>query len=175
MSDELKATSDAEIWKYTKILKALSQIITEIIEENKVDENFKKIQEKQKKLVFNSKKTPSIPIQTYLERVLKYTHIEESTLIIGLIYIDRICELNDITLTELNVHRILFTSILLSIKFNEDDFYSNSYYAKVAGISLEEVNLAESEFLNLCKFRLFVTKELYDKYLVYLRNYHNKQ
>lgn len=174
MIDDVISSKDKELWKHTRTLKALSNIIEEIIDENKNDVNFKKHVEKQKKLFFNSKKAPSISIYNYLERLLKYTHLEESTVIIGLIYIDRICELNEITLTELNVHRLLFTSILLSIKFNEDDYYSNSNYAKVAGITLQEVNSSECEFLIFCKFKLFVTKDLFEKYLIYLKNYNGK-
>ena len=55
--------------------------------------------------IFGSKKPPSIAILAYLERIAKYTQIEESTLIICLIYIDRVCDLSKMQLNEFNIHR----------------------------------------------------------------------
>ena len=75
---------------------------------------------------------------------------------------------------DLFIFRVLFSSIMLAIKYNEDDYYSNAYYAKVGGISLPETNILEYEFLKLTKYSLFITRELYDKYHNYLRHYHVK-
>jgi hypothetical protein len=63
------------------------------------------------------------------------------------------------------------TSILLSIKFNEDDFYSNTFYAKVGGISLKEMNILEYEFLSLIQYDMFIQEDIYEKYKHYLTNY----
>jgi hypothetical protein len=102
---QVTQTSENECWKNSRVTKALSQILCEIIQENNADISYKSMIEKQRKLIFNAKKPPSISIHEYLERILKYTHIEESTLIISLIYIDRVCESNDLILTQNNVHR----------------------------------------------------------------------
>ena len=59
----------------------------------------------QKKSIFNSKKAPPISLLDYLDRIIKYTKLEESTLLIALLYIDRFCELSELKLSELNVHR----------------------------------------------------------------------
>ncbi len=55
--------------------------------------------------VFTSRKPPTITLQAYLERIMKYTNIEDSTLIISLIYLDRMCELNIIQMNNYNIHR----------------------------------------------------------------------
>lgn len=34
------------------------------------------------------------------------------------------------------MHRFLLACILISIKYNDDDYYKNAYYAKVGGVSL---------------------------------------
>jgi hypothetical protein len=65
----------------------------------------------------------------------------------------------------------MLTSILTAIKFNEDDFYSNTYYAKVGGISLQEINNLESEFLSLINFNLWIDYDIYQKYQNYLEQY----
>ena len=55
---------------------------------------------------------------------------------------------------------------------NEDSIYTNNYYAQVAGISLKKLNKIEHEFLNMNKFKLFVDKDLFDKYQQYLSNFY---
>ena len=55
---------------------------------------------------------------------------------------------------------------------NEDSIYTNNYYAQVAGISLKKLNKIEHEFLNMNKFKLFVDKNLFNKYQQYLSNFY---
>ena len=68
-------------------------------------------------------------------------------------------------------YRILFSSILISIKYNEDDFYSNTHYAKIAGISLSELNDLEQLFLKINEFKLFVNDDCFKKYKSFLDGY----
>lgn len=86
------------------IVAALIHIITEIITEN-LDNSQVKLREAQKNLSFYAKKAPSIDILQYFQRILKYTKMEESTLLCVLIYIDQLCESNDFLLTDNNIHR----------------------------------------------------------------------
>ena len=97
--------------------------------------------------------------------------MEESTLTISLIYIDRLCENTKIQMTMNNIHRLIITSILLAIKYNEDDYYSNSHYAKVGGISLQELNTLEDEFIEGLNWKVFVDLDLFEKYDIYLKHY----
>jgi len=86
------------------IIKSINSIIEEIINENN-DSAKQALRESQKNNSFYSKKIPSISVFSYLERIIKYTKMEESTLVLMLIYIDRVCELNNFLLTENNIHR----------------------------------------------------------------------
>ena len=157
-----------------KIIKTISNIISEIVEENKFLNFSKENLDLQKKLSFFSKIPASVTIHKYIERIVKYTHVEESTFILALIYIDRICEYNDIILTDGNIHRILFSSIIMAIKINEDDYYSNNYYSKVGGISVKELNGLEYDFVRLIRYNLFVNQEIYEKYKIFISCYKNK-
>jgi hypothetical protein len=86
------------------IVKSITAILTEIINEN-MDKSKAKLREIQKNTSFFSKKVPSIAIQNYFERILKYSKMEEGTLIVVLIYIDKLCESYNFLLTENNIHR----------------------------------------------------------------------
>ena len=54
--------------------------------------------------------------------------------------------------------------MLLAIKYNEDDYYSNKYYARVGGISLCELNELEYYLLILLEFDIFIDDDVYEKY-----------
>lgn len=157
-----------------KIMKTISNIISEIVEENKNLEFSKETLDYQKKLSFFNKIPASVTIAKYIERIVKYTYLEESTFIVALIYIDRICEYNDIILNDSNIHRIIFSSIVLAIKINEDDYYSNSYYSKVAGISVKELNVLEFDFVRLIRYNLFINLDIFEKYKIFISCYKNK-
>ena len=61
--------------------------------------------------------------------------------------------------------------MVLAIKYNEDDYYSNKYYAKVGGINLEEINTLEYNLLILLNFEVFIDDETYNKYKEQLKNF----
>lgn len=86
------------------IVKSINNILNEIITEN-MDSAKTNIREEQKSSYFFAKKIPSISIISYLERMLKYTKMEDTTLVVMLIFIDKLCEKNNFLITENNVHR----------------------------------------------------------------------
>lgn len=152
------------------LIKSISQTLESILENNKQLPNFKEILKSQAKMVFSANLIPNISIEDYLIRIQMYSNIEKSTLIISLILIDRLCQLSNLTLTYHNIHRIIFSAILISIKYNEDTYYDNKYYAEIAGVTLKELKILEYSFLSMVHFKLFIQEELYDKYLQYLDN-----
>ena len=124
-----------------RLIENINLILLSIIGENKYLKNYKEEIAKQKKLVFYSSDIPTISIKDYLYRIQSLSKVEDNTLILALIYIDKIYEKTSIILTEFNIHRILFTSILIAIKYNEDIFYENNFYAKIAGVTVKELNI----------------------------------
>ena len=154
------------------IINAVSEILTKIIENNN-EQPIKNDSIRKKHPSLYSEVSPKISIYDYVSRIQKYCAIEKNTIILALIYIDRICEINSLFLTNYNIHKILFTSILAAIKYNEDSIYSNKYYSEVAGVSLEELNLMEKSFFELIHFKLFADEEEFKKYNFYLENYKN--
>ena len=54
-------------------------------------------------------------------------------------YIDRFCEISSLLLTPYNIHRIIFVSLLLAIKFNEDICFGFYFYAKIGGVPICEL------------------------------------
>ena len=157
---ETEEESSKKIIIHKALLKEIDNTLTQIISEKKNSKNQNDI--------FSHGRVPKIPLFDYLLRIQKYTRIDNSTIIMALIYIDRVCIRKGLTLTNYNIHRLLFTSILISIKFNEDIIYDNLLYSKIGGIHVAELNKLEHEFLKMIGFSLFVSEEVYKKYYTYL-------
>ena len=114
---------------------------------------------------------PNVKLQYFIGRIKKYTKIEKSTLIMILIYADRMCTTSGIILNPYNIHRIILGCLLLAIKYNEDVYFTNEHYAKVGGISLKELNNLEHFSFQLLDYNLYVSEDIYDKYYKYISNY----
>ena len=153
------------------LIKAISQTLSSILDTNKKSKNYKEILKNQGKMAFSANLIPGISIEDYLIRIQTYSNIEKSTLIISLILIDRLCQKANVTLTYHNIHRIIFSAILVSIKYNEDSYFDNKYYAEIAGVKLKELKLLEYSFISMIHFNLFIQDSVYEKYRQYLDNF----
>ena len=126
--------------KSNKLEFIISEILTEISSQNSEVE-------------FNpddpfSRQNPSkVTLQYFFGRIRRYSQIEKSTLIIILIYIDRVCITSGIILNPHNIHRIILGCLILAIKYNEDVYYNNEYYAKIGGVPLDEINKFPEELI----------------------------
>lgn len=60
--------------------------------------------------------------------------------------------------------------MIIAIKYNEDDYFDNNFYAKVGGVSRKEIDKLEYEFLSLIDFNLYVSEEVFDKYNNYIKS-----
>ena len=150
---------------------SISLAIEQLLSENRKQKYYASKIREQSKMIFSSNSLPKISILEYLNRIVNYTKIEDSTLITAIIYLDLVGQ-NEIYLTDYNIHTLLLICILIAIKMNEDDIYTNDYYAEVAGISLKKLNKIEHEFLNMNKFKLFVDKDIFEQYQRYLSNFY---
>ena len=85
--DEPEEVDDPTKLPNYKLIKAISQTLVSILENNKKKPNYKEMVKKQSKMVFSANLIPSISIEDYLLRIQTYANIEKSTLIISLIFI----------------------------------------------------------------------------------------
>ena len=142
------------------LIKILSTILTDICKENDLNQ----IKNNKDIYPFITDSLQSISINDYLERLVKYTQAESSTLIAMLIFIDRLCEYNNFIVNSFNVFKIIFSSLIMAIKYNEDLYYDNNYYAKVGGLTLKEFNYLEIYYLRLIDFKLYISDDVFETY-----------
>ena len=117
---------------------------------------------------FSSTIIPGITLYQYLLRICAFTQIENETLITAFIYIDRVCSVGNEMLNEYNVHRILFISVLLAIKYNEDIHFTMEYYAGIAGISVKELFELEYTFTCVIDYCFYICDDEFTNHKTYL-------
>ena len=168
--DDICLQEDESI-KNINLINAISKTLTTILESNKKLKNYKEIIKSQSIMYFSANSIPNITIKDYLIRIQNYSEIEKSTLILAIILIDHMCKRSGVLLTHYNIHRILFSSVLVSIKFNEDSYFDNNFYSQIAGVKPNELQILEYIFLELNDFNIFVEDIEYRQYEKHLSNY----
>jgi len=114
---------------------------------------------------FHSSVVPNLSLSVYLDRMRRYFDCSGSCFVLTLLYIDRLVKCNpQIRVTSLTEHRLSLVSLLIAVKFSDDQFYSNAYYAKVGGVTTKELNRLEKQFLLVLDWRLAVDESEYNMY-----------
>ena len=165
-STDLNTTEELRINE--SLLNKINKILSIVLEENQSLDNYKEKLSSQKNMSFTSYNKPSISIKDYLYRIQNYTEAEDNTIIIALMYIDRLSDISSFLLTPYNIHRILFVSILLAIKYNEDICFGFDFYAKIAGVPISDLKKLERDYIFLIKFNFYIDKIEFDKYKSYI-------
>ncbi len=159
---------EIEIVPNIDLINAISRTLLTILNNNESLKNYREIVKKQNLMCFSANSVPNISIKDYLIRIQNYSQMEKSTLILSLILMDKMCKKSNIVLTIYNIHRILFSSVLISIKYNEDSYFDNTFYAQIAGIKPNELKLLEYKFLEFNDFNVYTNDYDYEQYEKYL-------
>lgn len=150
-----------------RVLSILASLLDRVVQMN---EKLLEATKKQEKItVFHGLRAPNLSIQSYIDRIFKYSNCSPSCFMLAYVYIDRfIHQQPEVPITSLNVHRLLITSVMVAAKFVDDAFFNNAYYAKVGGVSTLEMNRLELEFLFNLDFKLQVTVSTFESYCLKL-------
>ena len=71
--------------------------------------------------IFDCREIPDMSIQSYLERIFRYTRAGPSVYVVAYVYIDRFCQNHPgFRINARNVHRLLITTIMVASKYVED-------------------------------------------------------
>jgi hypothetical protein len=147
----------------TTFVPSLACVLSHLVSIN--DSNSPTFGESPPVTVFHAVRIPSVSIHDYLNRIAKYFWCSPECFVMSLIYIDRIMKRRpDFVVCKLNIHRLVITAMMLAVKFYDDIYYSNAYYAKVGGVKSNEMNILEIQFLKLIEWHLFISNEEFELY-----------
>ncbi|KAJ7590722.1 cyclin-domain-containing protein [Mycena floridula] len=121
-------------------------------------------------LTFHARNVPTISLEAYLHRILKYCPTTNEVFLSLLVYFDRMSKMNSeatgrtFVIDSFNIHRLVIAGVTVASKFFSDVFYTNSRYAKVGGLPQSELNQLELHFLLLNDFRLVIPQDEMQRY-----------
>jgi hypothetical protein len=115
--------------------------------------------------LFHCVEAPSFTAHAYIERLCKYFLCSEECFVLALVYIDRISKKDpSLNVSALTLHRLMLTATLIAVKAHDDVYYPNTYYAKVGGLRVQELNAMEASMLRVLDWNIFVPVEEYQLY-----------
>lgn len=88
-------------------------------------------------LSFHARNVPTISLEAYLLRILKYCPTTNQVFLSLLVYFDRMARIateatgRSFVIDSYNIHRLVIAGVTVASKFFSDVFYTNSRYAKV--------------------------------------------
>lgn len=107
---------------------------------------------------FHSRTPPTISVLDYIRRIVAYASPDRTVMLAPLHYLSTIANrLPLFALSSLTVHRFLISAIAAASKGLCDTFCTNSLYARVGGITVQELNTLEREFLAAVDWQLVVS------------------
>ena len=114
--------------------------------------------------------------------LIKCFQTPSAVLILCMIYVERFLQSLSSTmqksgssypylLSSKNVHKIVLIAMLISHKYSLDVRYPFRIVSKISGISEDELKILESEFLTFVRYELYVSQDIYQKYLTSLEQF----
>src|SRR5437764_1385204 len=111
---------------------------------------------KREKIITNH---TTIPLRTFIEKVLTRSNSTFNILILINIYFERYINTKNIEITD---ERKIFVGVLiLTFKYWCDYYYKNKEWAKLFGLEIEEINRIERLIFN--KIKLYVSLEFFNE------------
>ena len=110
---------------------------------------------------FYSKKPPPISLEEYLMRLHRYCPMSTAVYLASSLYIHRLAVIErTLPVTARNVHRLVLAGLRVAMKGLEDLSYPHSRFAKVGGVTENELGRLEISFCFVTDFNLRVTSEM---------------
>ena len=121
---------------------------------------------------FHMEKVPDAGVEDYCRHLGDHFDVTPALYPVLMLYMYRaVSNRKGLVINSFTVHRLLLTSFTLLAKYYEDLHFSNSYYAKVGGLDLEELNALEKEMLTIISFDLSIPPQVYLYYIESLKKH----
>ena len=101
--------------------------------------------------------------ETFIEKIVYILDFDDNLLILSLMVLDKFLT-SKIILSESNVHKVFFTCLMETHKFFDDNTFTNKDYAKMCGVSVDDLLKMEIYFLESINFNLFIKDDDFIKY-----------
>lgn len=120
-----------------------------------------------KRSCFHSREGSQMPLIDYLFNIHWFFECSSPCLVLAMVYLDRVLSRNSkLLLCPETCHRLFLTSLLVAVKFHDDDWspYPNAFYANIGDVDVEDLNAMEKQFCKSIDWHLYVRPEEYIYY-----------
>jgi hypothetical protein len=145
---------------------ALAKVLSEtLLRQYHLDQDVDpKMQGPHKILMFQARSKPNIPFEVYLEQLVLGTGMSGESLMLAMVHLARFAKRNpEFPINILTIYRLFLTVCLCACKFYDDQFSNNKKFAKTGGVTLQEMNILEIEYLFMSGFNMYVSDEQYQE------------
>lgn len=111
----------------------------------------------------NIEKDDQFTLTDYLYLWVEKLEINSNLLILTLMNIDKLLS-KEFILTSDNVKNVLFTSMIITQKYYEDENFTDKDYSKIVRLNPKELIKMEIEFLSMIDFSLYISDDDFHKY-----------
>lgn len=121
----------------------------------------------------------SAAFRKFVSQILTSTRLPSTTILLGMNYLAKRINMmkaqGPYKTNEGQVWRLLTVALLLGSKFLDDNTFQNRSWSEVSGIAVTELNTLEYEWLDACKWHLYVNLDLSKDYKAWLDNWEDWQ
>ena len=112
----------------------------------------------------NNAKYVKLSLAQYLYYWTDKLNLNENLLLLMTMNLDKILESQKIILSEKNVENVLYTCMIITQKFYEDDSFSDKDYSKLKKVDIDELINMQIELLNLIDYSLLIDEADLSRY-----------
>ena len=107
----------------------------------------------------------------FCANIMLLTKMEKETIIVALIYIERLIFNTGLLMTSRNWRKLIFTALVISSKIWDDDSLENIHFSQIfTHLKIGEINLLERNFLELINYKVFVKFSEFMEYYFSVKN-----
>jgi predicted transcriptional regulator len=115
---------------------------------------------------FENHRKCTLTASAYLSRMMRYGACSPSCAVVGVMYLQRLKTKDPtICVTSYNLQRLLLVSVMVAHNYLDDLYYSNKHWARIGGVTVQEINHLEATVLQLLDWKMHVSREEYLEYL----------
>jgi len=112
----------------------------------------------------NNAKYDKLSLAQYLYYWTDKLNLNENLLLLMTMNLDKILESQKIILSEKNVENVLYTCMIITQKFYEDDSFSDKDYSKLKKLDIDELINMQIELLKLINYSLLIDEADLSRY-----------
>ena len=107
----------------------------------------------------------------FCANIMLLTKIEKESIIVALIYIERLIFNTGLLINSRNWRKIIFTALIMASKIWDDDSLENLHFSQIfTHLKIGEINLLERNFMEMINYNLFIKFSEFMKYYFALKD-----